>query len=426
MPKVEYEWAPGERPPAIRQHSIAKHEILHAYLIAYLKTLVAFPQQKTFKLTLVDGFSGGGIYRHATTGGEVLGSPFVMIHAVQEANALINQRRSKSVNLDIDYIFIEASRAAHKVLIQEMTNRGYLSEFNNSISIRNSRFEDEAANIINRIKIKSPMAGRAIFLLDQYGYSQVPTTLINSIFKSLPGAEVILTFAVDSFLNFASDGSSTPEILRRIGIPDIFRGRTLDEIKRSERDWRLFIQSCMYQDLVRACGARFYTPFFIRSTHGHGDYWLIHLSQRHRARDVMARIHWEKNNYFIHYGGPGMNMFSMLGYVPDKDSSFTGQGELNLGFTFDEAAKVASVEALMEHIPRLIYPDPDGMSFSALFASTCNDSPACGLTYREAISNLIKHHEIEVVSQDGTRRQAAGAIHESDQILAPRQGRFRF
>lgn len=48
------------------------------------------------------------------------------------------------------------------------------------------------------------------------------------------------------------------------------------------------------------------------------------FSQKARARDVMTRIHWENNNHFIHYGGAGLEMFEVLGYVPEKDDKKAG------------------------------------------------------------------------------------------------------
>ncbi len=35
-----------------------------------------------------------------------------------------------------------------------------------------------------------------------------------------------------------------------------------------------------------------YAPFIIRSKEAHRDYWLIHLSQHSRARDMMVGLHW--------------------------------------------------------------------------------------------------------------------------------------
>lgn len=423
MAEVHYQWEQGDQGATIQQHSVAKHDVLRAYLINYIQTLISSPRQEVFRLTLVDGFAGGGVYQHATTKEEVLGSPFVMLEAVKEAEYLVNQHRTKKVHLYIDYFFIEQEPGTVEVLKNQLKLRGYENQIDKSIFVIKAKFQEKASEIVDFIKNKG-RAARAIFLLDQYGYSEVPAALINSLLKKLQGAEVILTFGVDSFLNYAGDNQITTRLLERIGVPNLFRGRTIEDIKRSEKDWRLFIQGCLYKDLVDACGARFYTPFFIRSTKGHGDYWLLHLSQRHRARDVMTRIHWEKNNYFIHYGGAGLDMFHMLGYVPEKDSNYTGQMEM--GFCFDETAKKASIYALTEQIPELIYPDPDGMSFGELFASTCNDSPASAQIYREAIQQLISLKEVEVIGHDGSERRSANRIHDNDQILPPRQRSFIF
>jgi three-Cys-motif partner protein len=414
-----YQWSLDGKPPNIHQHSIAKHDVLRAYLTAYFQTLISSPFQDRFILTLVDGFAGGGIYRHAITKAEVLGSPFVMLESAKEAEFLINHERRKKVRFDLAYFFIEADKTATQVLRQELTNRDYGSLFDQSIFVKSGRFQDHVTDIIGYAKKRSKRAARAIFLLDQYGYSKVPTHLIRTILTSLPGAEIILTFAVDSFLNFASDFPSTQKTLGKVGIPNALRGRSIDEIKRSDPDWRLYIQSCLYKELIDKCGASYYTPFFIRSTNGHGDYWLIHLSQHPRARDVMTRVHWGKNNHFIHYGDAGLDMFNMLGYVPSYDSNYTGQSEID--FKFDDFAHKKSIDTLQQQIPHLVYDHRDGMSFGELFSHTCNDSPASSQIYREAIGALVLEKDIQVVSPEGVVRRSYSQINDKDQIMQPRQ-----
>jgi len=421
MAKKEYVWEPGGDPPKIKQHSIAKHEVLRGYLIAYFRTLTSSPMSDTLKLSLIDGFSGGGLYKHSDTGKILSGSPLIMIEASEEAEFRINQTRHKPLNFEIDYFFVDEDAGACEYLKNELHVRGHGSKIGDQIHVLQSDFEQEIDEITEHILKKSPRAARAIFLLDQYGYSQVPIPRIRSIFSQLPGAEVILTFAVDSFLNFATDSQLTTKNLEGVGLPDVFRGRTIEDIKGSERDWRLFIQSAMHRDLVHGCGARFYTTFFIRSSQGHGDYWLVHLSQRPRARDVMTQIHWEQSNYFIHYGGSGIDMFNIIGYVPEHDEAYTGQPRLSFGFEFDDPAKASSTTSLMEQIPDLIYPDDNGMSFAELFTSTCNYSPASRDIYAESLGQLIGHSEIEVRSQSGVVRRSGNAIHDSDQILPPQQ-----
>lgn len=417
MSRKPYNWKNG--PDFIQQHSIAKHRILQSYLAAYFKTLISSPRQDVLRLTLVDGFAGGGLYVHNDTHKLVKGSPFIFLDATREASYLINKDRRKPVRLEVDYFFVEAERHAHSHLEKALRDEGYGAQIGSTIQLRHSKFQDQADSIIEFIKRKSPRNGRSIFALDQYGYKEVPTQLIQKIFANLPGAEVILTFAVDCFLNYASDEKLTQSLLDEIGIPDVLNGRSIEDIKASERDWRLFIQSGLYRTLVTRCGAKHFTPFFIRNNKGHGDYWLIHLSQHHRARDVMTEVHWDNNNYFIHYGGAGLDMFQMVGYDPDHDANHRGQS--TLGFEFDDVARKASINALNEHIPRRVYANDEGVSFGVLFATTCNDSPASAEIYRESIGQLIEQKIIEVVSVDGIKRRSAAQIRANDQIIAPSQ-----
>jgi len=412
-----YDWSNG--PDAIQQHSIAKHRVLQCYLAAYFQTLVSSPNQDRLRLTLVDGFAGGGLYYHSDTKELVRGSPLICLDATREAGFRINENRHKPVHLDVSYFFIEADRNAYLHLEKTLRENGHETELGRSIQLRHAKFQDEADGILQFIKKKSPRNGRSIFVLDQYGYKEVPTDLIQKIFRNLPSAEVILTFGVDSFLNFASEKKLTLDLLGAMGITDLWQGRSIDEIKSSERDWRLFIQSSLYRNLVASCGAEYFTPFFIRNRKGHGDYWLIHMSQHHRARDVMTQVHWDNQNYFIHYGGAGLNMFHMVGYDPDYDAQFKGQTPL--GFEFDDVARDTSVAALMEQIPRLIYANDAGLSFGELFAKTCNSSPASANIYREALGNLIDHKTIDVEGLDGATRKSGHRIKDADRITPTRQ-----
>ena len=381
MTLKQYNWKDG--PDLIQQHSVAKHRILQAYLAAYFRTLVSSPNQDVLRLTLVDGFAGGGLYVHNDTRETVKGSPFIFLEATREAEFVINKDRRKPVQLQVDYFFTEADHHAHLHLNKVLREAGYGDRIGNGIYLEHARFQDKADAIIAFIKKKSPKNGRSIFALDQYGYKEVPTQLLRKIFDALPSAEVILTFGVDSFMNFANDGDQMKDLLDGLGIPDIFGGRSVDEIKSSDRDWRLFLQSTLYRRLVENCGARHFTPFF------------------------------------IHYGGAGLDMFQMVGYDPVHDASYLQQSPL--GFEFDDVARRASIAALSEHIPRRVYADDTGISFGELFATTCNSSPASAQIYRDSIGQLLAEQIIEVVPADGGRRRSAAQIKATDQIIASNQ-----
>ncbi|GAJ09137.1 unnamed protein product, partial [marine sediment metagenome] len=81
-----YDWEPGSPPPLIRRHSEVKHAILRSYLVDYFLTLVSSPAQDRIRLTIVDGFCGGGGYLNSV-GKNVPGSPIVILEAMREAKA---------------------------------------------------------------------------------------------------------------------------------------------------------------------------------------------------------------------------------------------------------------------------------------------------------------------------------------------------
>lgn len=61
MARDNHQWIPGAEPPEIRPHSQAKHRVIDAYLRRYVEVLTGDVRIPEFYLTLVDGFSGGGI-----------------------------------------------------------------------------------------------------------------------------------------------------------------------------------------------------------------------------------------------------------------------------------------------------------------------------------------------------------------------------
>ncbi|MGE4531558.1 MAG: three-Cys-motif partner protein TcmP [Acidithiobacillus sp.] len=421
MAKKHYDWKDG--PAKLQQHSVAKHKLLRSYLAAYFPTLISSPNQEELRLTIVDGFAGGGEYEHADTGEILLGSPFICLQAAEEAEAKINHsERVKKVEFNVDYVFVEKHKDAANYLKDTVNKQGYSSRVNKNIHLIHGDFNTHANRIIEQVRNKTPRSGRSIFILDQYGYAQVPMPLLAKIFSELPRAEVILTFNVDSFNSYASD-SKGPSPLEGIGLPNIFHGRSLQEIKKNERDWRAYIQSQLYPHIVRSAGASFHTPFFIRSSKGHGDFWLLHLSMHQKARDVMTDVHWEHSNTFIHYGGEGLDMFK-VGYIANADERFTQQGKL--GYTFDDDARKRTAERLHLDIPRYIYADEDGLSYETLHATTCNDTPATSRIYKDVLSSLAKQKEIEIISPDGRRKTTASQIKGEDRILPPRQKKFYF
>lgn len=415
MPKNHYLWEDGQELPEIDDHSVAKHKVLESYLVRYVEVLAANHRVETLRLNLVDGFSGGGIYRLPRGGGLHEGSPMVFLRSMQEAEARVNSFRTRQFKLDTKFYFVEKRRKSLDYLRNSIATKFPLETRGARIEFMCGEFGLFADNIIDSIKERG-RAHRSIFLLDQYGYIDVPLPLLRKILSSLPKAEIILTFAVDSLIDYISDTAPFRTVIERLGIADDFDLRSIEALKRTTSDWRFLIQSQLYKLLVRGSGAKFFTPFFITSRQSGRSYWLVHLSNHVRARDEMAKLHWQNHTYFTHHGGAGLNM---LGYDPDRDSILTGQGSLE--FSFDGEAKRLTQDALLVDIPQLISESPEGMTFGELLAKTCNRTPATSDIYKNAIGALIYHKELEVEGKNGERRRKENQIADEDLIKIPRQ-----
>lgn len=139
MAKKHYSWRDG--PATLERHSLTKHEVLVEYLKRYFtqRTLNARGRDR-FRITLVDGFCGGGEYLLRDTGQLIEGSPLRILKAVNEAQALVNLDRVKPLLLDVQYIFVDENKAAVEYLRSLLVKRGYGNQIGTSIHLVCSEF----------------------------------------------------------------------------------------------------------------------------------------------------------------------------------------------------------------------------------------------------------------------------------------------
>lgn len=421
MAAKHYDWELGGKLPSLLRHSAVKHTLLHDYLVAYFQTLVSSPRQDHIKLTIVDGFCGGGRYLNES-GIEVPGSPIVILKALAEAQARIfhDQKRIKPIDLDTELICIDQDINAINHLRWVLEQEGYGGKIKSGhIRLLHGCFDDYSEVVINRSVDRSRRSGKAIFVLDQYGYSSVPLSTLQAICTRLAKAEIILTFNVDSLINFLSDKNLT-SFEGKTGFDGAISAEDMDNLSKGPH-WRRLIQSKLYERITAGSGAKYFTPFFIRPTKGHGDFWLLHLSQHAKARDVMASTHWKHNNHFVHYGQAGLDMFG-VGYAAVIDN----EGKAQSAFNFDDLASSQSHVSMLEEIPRLLNQERDGISFGDFFMQRCNKTPATRSMIESAALELVRENEIEVVGENDSRRNVRTAIQNSHVIRLPRQKHFLF
>lgn len=421
MPKKWYGWD-GGNVPIIGEHSLAKHRILRQYVQRYIAILTRNPRIERLTLTLVDGFAGGGIYERRGANEPHLGSPAILIEAAAAAQVEVNRVRHKPVIIQPAYFFVDNNPSNVSVLEETLRKYVYPQHPGVAATILTGTFEQMLAPIVANIK-KKGRAHRAIFLLDQYGYTAVPLPSLQLIFHELPKAEVFLTLAVGWIAAYLRDVVSAREVVRAaLGIrseatddeieDQLLAGQTSDEKLR-------VVQKILHDAFVEQSGARFATPFFIVSRDSHRPYWFLHLANSARANDVVKELHWEMQNHFSHYGDAGLGM---LGFDPSREPDPT-----QLGFAFDSFAQQRTEQLLLEQLPaRIGGRHSGGTRFDDLFAAVTNETPATKRMMRSVVNTLCREGELIKHGGSGEQRRSETSARDDDIIMLAKQIRMRW
>lgn len=408
--KSQYLWVPGDDPPELGEHSLAKHRILRQYLEAYVAILTSNRAVEKLNLSLVDGFSGGGAYRCPLTGEKIAGSPLLMLEAMDSAETSANEGKTKPFKLDANFYFIERQKPTIEYLKQEIADCESAAGKQDQINILRGRFAERLPAVIKQIKSKG-RAHRAIFLLDQYGYTDVTLANMRKIFCELPNAEVILTFAVDWLADFVNESEKFESALKNLELSHK-RDLLVQIRKQHAADWRPSIQHLLHHHFYEKSGAECYTPFFINSTDSHRAYWLLHFSKHSTARNAMVDLHWSMQNHFQHFGKPGFEM--LLGYDPNRVNESP-----MLPFDFGIDAASLTHESLLIELPERLARFGETVSFKHFFQSVVNETPATKQMIALAARQLTTDHEIEVLTMDRKLRRNGVIIHDDDLLRLP-------
>lgn len=409
MPR-NFIWAPGNPLPNIEPHSDRKLEVLEKYLDVYFDTVVPNPATDCLNITLVDGFCGGGAYDSKDA--VRFGSPLILLKAVESAEARLNEQRAKPLRINARFIFVDDTQDHIEALREQMIAQGYQEKIGNGVELICGRFDEELGRILSTIKA-SQRAGRSIFVLDQFGYSDVPMDSVKSIFSTLDRPEVLLTFAIDGLLNYLREESATQDLYRQFGVDQRFV-EAWQENKYSDQVGRMLSQRMLMTNIQRSSGAEFFTPFMLWSRTDNRWMMIAHLSRHQAARDKMLGVHWESQNSFRHFGRG--SLFN-LGYDPrvleSKDSLFN--------FSDADRDKVAS--ELLEEIPREISALVDGtpLAISDFLEKIGNRTAATNADMFSVISDLSVANEVEVISKSGNLRRLGTKIRLDDRLRLPSQ-----
>lgn len=406
----EFKWGKDGSRPDLEPHSATKLEVLHDYIVEYLKILVSNAMGKEeFKITFVDAFAGGGLYSKGEDG-----SPFIFLKAVREAEAIINttQNRRKSLKIDAHFYFVEKSATNFKCLVESIGLSEWKGEIDKTIFLHHASFQNVADKIVVKTQARHPKGGsRAIFFLDQCGWAEVNAKLIAGMAQQLNyKAEFILNFACEWLATYMNGDEKFIKAYDGLGIHDLVPLSELLKLKEETNcDYRYAIAAKIGPALKAATHAAFFSPFYVEPANGnnHG-YWLVHLAPRLRARNAMMDVYYKKQTHIRAFGNTGLRMLSFL---PDVEPT----GHLT-GFHFDNetllrAKKHLAADLLKEF--RQLY--PDGVIFKQLCEDRINDTIANVSLLGESVIMLAQHGELNVYGPSGGNKRAS-AIEDGDRI----------
>ena len=409
---MSFVWVPGSAPPPIEDHSLAKLAVLRSYVSAYIDRLCQGSRRDVFKLDLVDGFSGGGLFLDG--GVEVSGTPLIMLEEAQSAFTRLNATRVKPLRFDLKFHFVDIAPDHIQYLRRVLSERDFLNP-EHDIKLYSQAFGQAVGPIISDIKRRQPRAGRALFLLDQKGFSQVDVDLVRRIFTELANAEVILTFAAETLLNHLAERPELYTAVRPIELSETDVRELLD--LKQGAGGRAVAQRTLRDHLRHRTGATYDTPFFIRPGQSRRALWFVHLSRHPTARDVMVQCHWNNFNTFEHYGSGGLDM---MGWDPLKS------GLLPL-FNFDQFDADLLHQQLLDTIPEelalLDFSTP--LSVERFRAAVANRTAARFSDLDKALSSLASAGEFDILTENGKLRQRGlSRLSPSDLITLPSRPMF--
>jgi len=141
---ADFRWHVGDPPPQIEEHSRAKLSVFRSYLSAYFDRLNVNPHREEFKLDLVDGFCGGGVFAAGLE--TVPGSPLIMLEEAHIAADRLNRSRSKHLRVDCKFYFVDKEQAHIDHLKACLAERGY-GPNDDRVLVRHGLFEHLLPNM---------------------------------------------------------------------------------------------------------------------------------------------------------------------------------------------------------------------------------------------------------------------------------------
>jgi len=390
-----YAWIEGA---PLDDHTRRKHKILREYFFKYIMVRCQIPQQRKFRLAVIDGFSGAGRYVCGSAG-----SPIIFLEELRRSLDAVNLARSDQglgrVEIECLFIFNDASPDAMALLQQHCAPvvaeiQASCPQLHISVEYMTAEFKRSYPKI--KALIAAGRFRNVLFNLDQCGHSQVEHATLIEIMRSTAAVEIFYTFAIESLLTFLSRTNKRLMAgqLKHLGID----GTNLHAVEKafSNAEWLGAAEKLVFET-HKVC-APYASPFSIQNPDG-WRYWLIHFANKVRARQVYNNVLHDNSTSQAHFGRAGLDMLS---YDPSHDGSL---------YLFDVNGRAAARAQLHDDIPRLLTELGDAIGVGEFYENVYNMTPS---HMDDVHAAMIANPDLEVITPSGGARRAASAISFDD------------
>jgi len=260
-------------------HTFAKHQILQAYLNAWMPIMSRQSQRLGISetdLLFVDGFAGPGSYVGGKNGSPILALKSVLGHAHE-------------FHVPVRFLFIEEVKeryAALKNTIHQYKNRAEKSPRIKSISVKQGDCETVLNKYLDDFEKAGKKLGPAFFFLDQFGYSDVSMQLIQRTMKH-PQCEVF------SYLNWARLNQFITDQSKWSAITNAFGGDEWKQVLQLTANKKAaFILNTYRVALKSKAGVRYVWHFAMCDKDDKLLYWLFFCTNSLRGLEEMKKAMW--------------------------------------------------------------------------------------------------------------------------------------
>jgi three-Cys-motif partner protein len=251
----------------IEPHTEAKHKILRKYLDAWFPIMTS----SNPRIVYLDGFSGPGRY----TGGQP-GSPIIALECA------INHRAP--LNGELVFLFIEVRRDRADYLSTQIEQLQCPDRF--KVDVKCGEFAERLTEILNDIDRDGHRIAPTFALIDPFGFSGIPYTLIQRLLSN-HRCEVFISFMVDSINRWLEH----PDELIRAHIKETFGTVEPFAIAMGAADRIVALKDLYHHQLTKI--ASFVRSFELRDKNDRVVYYLFFASNNATGHYKMKEAMWK-------------------------------------------------------------------------------------------------------------------------------------